>query len=297
MRLKLALTSFVFVAMTPAMAVHADAKAYSSALSARLVRFIYSPQQTYTIFTRPGMETDIQIPKNSQLDVLALGDTTRWITSDAGGGHNIFIKPVKAGIETSGTLVTTRETYQVMFVSRAKGKWYQQVKFRPASPVAVSNNRVEAQMQQQANQSAAAQAAHQKPVSHHASSHKHQHKHKSYNAFDHVDLSKIDFHWHIRGKAAFAPKLAFSSKQFVWMKMPKSGPSPVVFARNSSNQPWQIINYDRHGRWDVVQGSPSSIKLVANGHEVLVLSGKSKQVAHPITRDSHGRINPFGGQD
>lgn len=267
MRSKAALATLIMAALGAPLVAHAGAKAYPSALSARLVRFVYNPNQTYTIYTRPGMETDLRIPAGSQLVGLVLGDTTRWITSGLGNSNNVFIKPVAAGLETSGTLVTTHRTYQVMFVSRSKGAWYQQVQFNPSTPIALYNS--------QAAKSTGRHRSHSAKT--HNKSQKHPHTAKrTHNAFKNIDLAKMQFKWSVKGRARFRPSIVFSSPSFIWLKVPSGAPAPVIFGRNSANEPWQIVNYDKQGPWDVVQGSPSALRLVADGKQVFVVSHRYK---------------------
>ncbi|APZ42547.1 TrbG/VirB9 family P-type conjugative transfer protein [Acidihalobacter ferrooxydans] len=258
---------------------HAAATAYPSALSARLVRFVYDPNQTYTIYTRPGMVTDIRIPEGSQLVGLVLGNTVQWITSGLGNSNNVFIKPVAPGLETSATLVTTKRTYQLMMVSRAKGPWYQQVKFNPSSSIALYNP--------QAAMSVASTPAKHTPKKPAPS---------TKNAFSNIPLSQMNFDWHVQGQAKFAPSKVFSTSNFVWMDIPSNAPAPVVFSRDTANAPWHIVNYNTKGSWIVVQGTPAQIRLLANGHQVVVSQGAQASNTSNAGQNNNDVFNPFGNR-
>ena len=98
----------------------------------RIVRFRYRPDRSETILTRPDAVTDLILPAGEHPVSLALGDTVRWVV--ARDAHDIFIKPVRAGLFTSGTLVTNRRRYELIFVSVPPGSpWYQAVSWRARS--------------------------------------------------------------------------------------------------------------------------------------------------------------------
>ncbi len=98
----------------------------------RIVHFHYHPNRSETILTRPDAVTDLILPAGEHPVSLALGDTVRWVI--ARDAHDIFIKPVRAGLFTSGTLVTNRRRYELIFVSVPPGSpWYQAVSWQTRS--------------------------------------------------------------------------------------------------------------------------------------------------------------------
>lgn len=288
----------IFLAMATALgtsvSAYAAAPVYQSALSSRIVTILYNPGQTYTIYTRPLMVTDIRIPRGSKLVGMAVGDSIRWRVEHLHDTGNIFIKPIKAGLETSATLVTTRHTYQIMLVSRKHGAWYQQVSLKPNPDVIISDPQAESSNAQQGEGKLQKEFNRlQAEFNQHKSARAHK---QSDNSFTDVDLNSMSFHWIVQGKASFAPTRVFSSKNFVWMKIPKNIAFPVVFARSSAHAPWGIVNYNEKGRWIIVQGVPSQIELRANGEAVFVSQKGLKPESVDNNISSGQQDNFLGGK-
>src|SRR5947207_2487618 len=76
----------------------------------RLVSFSYDANDTYTILTMPGTVTHIELHKEERISALALGDSAQWQVQKK--DYNLFVKPSRAGLFTSATLVTNQRTYQ-----------------------------------------------------------------------------------------------------------------------------------------------------------------------------------------
>lgn len=100
-----------------------------SPLDDRIVRFTYSPDAVFPLLAELNQDTHIKLEEGEGVtEKPALGDTMQWRIS--GGPTNLYVKPVRAGISTSLTLVTNKRTYEFLLVSSAAGgKFYQQVSF------------------------------------------------------------------------------------------------------------------------------------------------------------------------
>ena len=95
----------------------------------RLVVYSYDANNSYRVFTRPMASTHIELASDERVKLLALGDTAGWIT--AARDNHVFVKPRFPNGSTSGTLITTRRTYQFVFRSTQDGgRWYQRVSFQ-----------------------------------------------------------------------------------------------------------------------------------------------------------------------
>lgn len=95
----------------------------------RLVVFPYDENNSYRVFTRPMASTHIQLENDERVKIIAMGDTAGWMTANR--DNNVFIKPRYPNINTSGTLITTKRTYQFVFRSTTEnGRWYQRVSFQ-----------------------------------------------------------------------------------------------------------------------------------------------------------------------
>lgn len=127
------LSSFVgsSAALLPVVA-QASATPYEMPQETRLVQFRYDPNRTYTILTRPDAPTDIALAPGEKLVAFAIGDNVQWVTANADG--HIFVKPVRSGLFTAGTIVTNERSYQVSFRSSPRnGAWYQRVSWAYSS--------------------------------------------------------------------------------------------------------------------------------------------------------------------
>lgn len=117
-------------------AAHAQLDAEPLPGDPKLVVFSYDANNSYRVFTRPLASTHIELAADERIKVLALGDTAGWIT--AARENNIFIKPRFPNSSTSGTLITTRRTYQFLFRStQENGRWYQRVSFQNPEDLAI----------------------------------------------------------------------------------------------------------------------------------------------------------------
>lgn len=277
------------VGVLPGQVALADAPVYSSALSSRIVRFIADPNNTYIIYTHPGMVTDIKLPQGEKLKALALGDTVQWVTEQVPGGSDVFVKPVKAGLQTSATLVTTRHTYQLMMVARDSGDWYQEVRFQARMPLVYVNpdtgqTGIAAHSTQPGGPTStlapagAGSTNNAVPGAKSAAA--------DSDRFSNLNLEELTFGWKIEGTASFRPVRVFSSPDFVWVELPKDARSPVVFAKQGDT--WGIVNYNYRGHWIVVQTKANALELRAGGQTVDLYS--------PSAWQQHSdHVNAYGG--
>jgi type IV secretion system protein TrbG len=102
----------------------------------RLVVFPYDENNSYRVFTRPMASTHIQLDNDERVKIIAMGDTAGWMTANR--DNNVFIKPRYPNINTSGTLITNKRTYQFVFRSTTEnGRWYQRVSFNNPSEMLI----------------------------------------------------------------------------------------------------------------------------------------------------------------
>jgi len=129
--------SFLAAAFPAAALATACAHATPASLAARDARvavFRYRANRIYTIPTLAGAVTDIALAAGERPLTFALGDTVRWIVARDDG--DIFIKPVRAGLFTSATLVTNERRYELLLLSVPPGKpWDEEVRWRVPPPL------------------------------------------------------------------------------------------------------------------------------------------------------------------
>lgn len=118
----------VFLAFGACLA-HAQVDADPLPGDPKLVVFAYDENNSFRVFTKPLASTHIQLDNDERIKILTLGDTASWMTAQR--DNNLFVKPRYPNISTSGTLITTKRTYQFVFWSTTEnGRWYQRVSFQ-----------------------------------------------------------------------------------------------------------------------------------------------------------------------
>ena len=76
----------------------------------RIVRYTYSPDVIFRILTTPTQHTHIELGEDEGLkEQPVTGDTVQWRVS--GGPRNLYVKPLRDGLETSMTVVTCSDLH------------------------------------------------------------------------------------------------------------------------------------------------------------------------------------------
>jgi len=204
-------------------------------LETRLVVFRYDPNESYLILTRPGAVTHVALDADETVVALALGDTVQWIVQDK--GPHLFVKPVRADLFTSGTLVTNRRTYQLALRSSPEGgAWYQRVSWSQPevltitreSPVNTAATALESGKErlEQAQTGASAQR---------------------------LPLERLSFGYTVHGSAPFRPAMVMDDGRFTYIRMPRSlQEMPALFVAGESGI-GELVNYTLRGDFLVVQ--------------------------------------------
>lgn len=197
----------------------------------RLVVFRYDPNDSYLLLTRPGAVTHIALEPDESVVALALGDTVQWIVQDK--GPNVFVKPVRPDLYTSGTLVTNRRTYQLGLRSSPEGgAWYQRVSWTVPGLIALAR---ESDGRDPRGAVPAAQPG------------------LGRSAAEGVRIERLNFDYRITGRAAFRPAQVLDDGRFTYIQMPVSlQEMPALFVAGESGE-GERVNYLVRGRFLVVQ--------------------------------------------
>ena len=197
----------------------------------RLVVFRYDPNDSYLLLTRPGAVTHIALEPDESVVALALGDTVQWIVQDK--GPNVFVKPVRPDLYTSGTLVTNRRTYQLGLRSSPEGgAWYQRVSWTFPGLIALAR---ESDGREPRGSVPAAQPG------------------LGRSAAEGVRIERLNFDYRITGRAAFRPTQVLDDGRFIYIQMPVSlQDMPALFVAGESGE-GERVNYLVRGRFLVVQ--------------------------------------------
>lgn len=212
----------------------------------RLVVFPYGKDDTYTILTRPGAVTDIQLYPDEEVQMLAMGESVQWEAAQTPG--HVLIKPKVPGIFTSATLVTTKRTYQLTFRSSPMdGKWYQMVRWDHPEIIVFQ------QLQEKKQQDTEAKFNKAETLTD-----------------DGTDIDKFNFNYRITGEVGFKPLQVMDNGKFTWVRMPPNIPElPAVFAIGADDKA-EMVNFTVKRDYIIVHRVAKGILLKIGKDEVRI---------------------------
>ena len=191
---------------------------------------------------------------------IVVGDSARWMVESGSAGSgpdarvHLFIKPVDAGLESSTVITTNRRVYHLRLVSQRKGHT-PYVGFLYAD----SLNRQRAARQEKET------------------------KEREWNSTtvdgQQADLSKLNFRYEVKGKAAWKPERVYDDGRQTVIRLPEktaSGEMPVLLVRKGSRE--VLVNYRVKNSAMIVDGLFERIALIVgvdgDQEKVEVIRGK-----------------------
>ena len=166
----------------------------------KLVTFVFDPNDTYTILCLPGAVTDIDLRPSERVLALALGDSVQW-QAEKRGSH-LFLRPLRGGLFTSATLVTSERTYEMTLYSAGPGgTWYQRVNWRYPNLVVIE--RSQAALALAEGQGKAKQARAHVDVG---------------PAPQGIPVARLNFNYTVTGEAPFRPTQVFDDGTFTYIR-------------------------------------------------------------------------------
>ena len=213
-----------------------------------------------TIVATPMQVSDVELEAGEVVNEIVVGDSARWMVESGSAGSgpdakvHLFIKPVDAGLESSTVITTNRRVYHLRLVSQRTGHT-PYVGFLYAETL----NR----------QNAARQAR--------------EAKEREWNSTtvdgQHADLSKLNFTYEVKGKAAWKPERVYDDGRQTFIRLPgktASGEMPVLLVRKGSKD--VLVNYRVKDSAIVVDGLFERIALIVgldgDQEKVEVIRGK-----------------------
>jgi type IV secretion system protein TrbG len=240
----------------------------------RLVQFIYEPNQTFTILTRPLSATHVEFAADESVEIVALGDTVSWIAVKS--ERHFFIKPSRPDLFTSATIITNKRAYQITLRSGPEnGKWMQRVSWH--YPELEMVQRVQAAKSASA---AITEAAEQ----------------KKRVAAEGLSAESLSFDYDITGSARIRPVTVFDDGKFTYVRFaPGSQELPAVFT-STDGKSLALVNYIAKGDLIVVQRLSSELLLKLGADEVRIKRTAASTGSSPraATSSSPSR-SLFGG--
>lgn len=209
-------------------------------------RYRFDPETSFLIVGSPGVPTDLQLAPEEHVTGFALGDTVQWVIEELPG--HVFVKPMKSDINTAGTLVTDRHSYQLIFRSaHPKESWMQRVLWTYPDLVIF-----------RAPQSAPPHGAERIPAI-------------PINDSPKVSTAGLDptawnFQYSIEGEASFRPLNVMDDQKSIWIHLKSKESMPAVFEGNSEAA--KLMNYSLRGDWILIPKLASEITLKLGRQEV-----------------------------
>lgn len=196
--------------------------------------YVYVSRQIYHVQSTPGVPTDIQIPVSEKVMGFALGDTVQWLVEELPG--HLFVKPIRTGLFTAGTLVTNKHVYSLQFKSVAvDGNWDQTISWVFES----GSRKLEAGSLPNVNP-------------------------------DDVAPIKRNTDYRIKGEGNFVPKQVFDDGRFTWIEMNDPQDLPALFMLSEGQA--VLVNYLVKDHYYLVQRLMPEILLKFGDHEVHVIN-------------------------
>lgn len=232
--------------------IDAAAEAIPVPMENRIVRYTYSPDIIFRVFTQPNRHTFIELGEDEGLtEEPKTGDSIQWRVS--GGPRNIYVKPNREGIETSLTIVTNKRSYIFQLISgKRESKLYQKVSFDYPDRIA------EIRLRQ--DNAAAVRVAEDDRL-------------REQVLAANVSPAELSFEFDISGDATFKPTAAYTDGKATYLRMPNSQDSPAVFLIEDDGSP-SLINYKVKGELIVVERVAQHLLLKLGKAEVKISKRK-----------------------
>lgn len=194
----------------------------------RVVHFRYRVGRSYTILARPDAVTDLILAPGEHPENLALGDTVRWVVAQ--DAQDVYLKPVRAGLFTSATLVTNRRRYELILISVPAGSpWYQAVSWSGSSVWAFHHGLMR-------RQSAPAGPVPEVGIEPRAHWYRH-----------------LDTAYRLSGRATWRPLEVFDDRKHTFIEFaPTVQEMPALFVRQGRHI--TLVNYRVAGHWIIFPG-------------------------------------------
>lgn len=241
-----------------------ELKFEASASETILKTFAYSPNKVYEIQSRTGMWTVITLEDDEITEGVYLSDTTFWHKKVTADRRRVLVRPTESGRFNSGSLITNKRTYELVFKSYGKNSsWFQRVTWKfnedadPAFGVFKSGE-MELSLPEKVSEGGAEDVK----------------AGESGDAMSGwtVDISKANFNYTIENSrsAPFAPTRVFDDGTFTYIQMPKVQDLPVVFAIGDDGE-IRLVDYVVKKNYILVQRVLPGILLRLDEQEVTVV--------------------------
>jgi len=190
----------------------------------RMTAFRYDANMSFSLLCRPGAPTDVQLGLDEKVVGFALGDSVQWVVEELPG--HVFVKPLRAGLTTAGTLVTDRRTYQLALRSvSGDGLWHQRVSWSYPDLVVLRDPG-----RGVSDRGRGVYEPGREPVEADRGGQSRS-----------VDPAQLNFAYEVTGDADVRPLQAFDDGRVTWLRMRQGKPLPALFVIGPDGP--ELVNY------------------------------------------------------
>lgn len=198
------------------------------AAATRLVVFRYSDQVSFTIRSLPAAFTNVEVPAGEEIEGFYLSDPASWSFHVTDDKARVLIRPAAPGAYTTGTMVTSKRSYELTLIAVNPGEpWFQRVRWDVAAEGSAATGIFTASSEAEAGEGAAQGAA---SLS--------------------IPPEKLNFAYEVRGRAPFAPTAVFDDGVRTWFRLGPSQDQPAIFAITEGGV--DVVDVARRGEYAVV---------------------------------------------
>lgn len=86
-------------------------------VDSRIKTLVFNENEVYSVITKIGYQTVIEIDKSEKIDTISIGDAVGWQITPS--KNRIFIKPLLKNTTTNMSLITNKRAYQFELVSES----------------------------------------------------------------------------------------------------------------------------------------------------------------------------------
>jgi len=217
----------------------------------RLVTFAYDPNVAFSIRSRVGVFTNVEVPEGESVTGFYISDETAWQWHVASDKKRVLIRPNAPNELNTATLVTNLRTYELTLESFVPGElWHQRVRWAVASPDGAPAG---------AGRWSAFDASESAPI--------------GAGALMLMDVANLNLSYSVeaRRKAEhLAPSAVFDDGVRTYFQFPPRGDVPAIFATDKRAKRMEIVEFAVQGPYLVVPHTSAHWLLVLGDDRVLV---------------------------
>lgn len=191
--------------------------------ASRLVTFRWTDRASFIIRALQDTFVNLELPEGETVEGLYLSDAQSWSYHVTGDNRRVLIKPAAPGLTNTGTLVSSKRSYELTLISVAPGEpWYQRVRWEIPGTNPAADGLYWRSQPVQASGGAAGST---------------------------LDPTRLHFGYQVKGNAPFAPVVVFDDGVRTWFRF-NAQDWPALFAVRDGGL--EVLDVAREGDYLIV---------------------------------------------